>query len=345
MRIDAAGAVTVAGYTESPDFPTSAGAWSSTLGGYRQAFVSRLDPSLPAAQQLVFSTFLGGSSDTRGHAVAVDAAGVVTVAGDTNSADFPTTPGAWDPTFDPRGVYPRDAFVSRLDPSLSGVQQLMYSTFLGASSTDAAFAVAVDAAGVATVAGVAESRDFPVTPGAWATSYGGDIGDGFVTRLDPGLPSAQQLTYSTFLGGGGLDGVNALALDAAGVATVTGSTLSTNFPTTVGAWDRTYNGGTAFGGDAFVTRLDPRLPAAQQLVYSTYLGAAGGRECRQPRGRRQRRGDGGRVHAVERLPDVARRVEPALRRRPRGWLRRTPRPAAARRTAARLLDVPRRVEQ
>ena len=162
----------------------------------------------------------------------------------------------------------------------------MYSTFVGGSNDDGATCLAIDARGVASLAGYTSSTDYPTTPGAWDTTFNGGIGppyfsatDAFVSRIDPSLPTAQQLVYSTYLGGSGNAIVLAVATDIAGMVTVGGWTGSSNFPATAESQDTTYNGGR--GGqfdspkDAFVTRLDPALAAAQQLVYSTFLGGAG----------------------------------------------------------------------
>jgi hypothetical protein len=127
----------------------------------------------------VYSTFLGGSGGWDwGIELACEPSGVVTVAGHTDSPDYPTTPGAFDRTL---GF--RDAFVTRLDPARSGAQQLVYSTFVGGSGNDWAWALALDASGGVTIAGAASSLDYPTTPGAFDTIWNGGE-DVFVTRLD-----------------------------------------------------------------------------------------------------------------------------------------------------------------
>ena len=254
IALDAQGAATVAGYTLSGGFPTTPGAFDTSFGGGLDAFVTRLSPTGSA---LVYSTFLGGATSSDHAAdVALDAQGAATVTGMTHSSDFPTTPGAFDTSF---GGF-TEAFVTRLSPTGS---TLLYSTFLGGADRDDAMALAVDAQGAATVTGYTYSSDFPTTPGAFETSYSsGDHGEAFVTRLSP---TASTLVYSTFLGGANLDSASALAVDAAGVATVAGQTDSPDFPTTPGAFDTSFGGGT----DAFVTRLSPN---GSTLVYSTFLG-------------------------------------------------------------------------
>ena len=124
MSVDAAGVITVAGQTQSINFPTSSGAYNTGQTSGTSAFVSQLDPSQTGAAQLVYSTYLGVDGTNIAYALDVDTNGVVTVAGDTTSGSFPTTAVAYSTT----NAGNRDPFVSRLDPSLSGAAQLVYST-------------------------------------------------------------------------------------------------------------------------------------------------------------------------------------------------------------------------
>ena len=256
IALDAGGAVYVTGSTWSSNFPTTPGAFDPSFnGGYDDAFVTKLNT---AGSGLVYSTFLGGSNYDfeRGYAIAVDGTGMAYVTGRTGSSDFPTTPGAFDPSYNGYG----DAFVTKLLPDGSG---LAYSTFLGGSSaTDWGDSIVVDEAGTAYITGPAGSSDFPTTPGAFDPTCScnpvNHIGDAFVTKLNA---DGSGLVYSTFLGGSGHDYGYTIALDGAGAATVTGQTLSTDFPTTPGAFDPSYNGGY---GDAFVTRL-------RMVPYQLYL--------------------------------------------------------------------------
>jgi hypothetical protein len=264
LFVDAGGVVTVAGATASTNFPTTSGAYDSTYNGgvSSDVFVSRLDPNKTGAAQLVFGTYLGGSSLDEGHGLSVDAGGVVTVAGRTGSTNFPTTSRAYDTIFNGG-----DAFVSRLDPNKTGTAQLVYGTFLGGSGSDQAYGLSVDTGGVLTVAGWTRSTNFPTTSGAYDTTSNGG-GDAFVSRLDPSKTGAAQLVYGTYLGGDSGENAQALSVDARGVVTVTGWVYSKNFPTTSGAYDTTYNG----NADGFVSRLDPNKTGTAQLVYSTFLG-------------------------------------------------------------------------
>ncbi|TMH84546.1 MAG: hypothetical protein E6H44_14885 [Betaproteobacteria bacterium] len=266
IAVDAAGNAYVTGGTGSTDFPTTIGAFQTTKGGgFRDAFVTKLNPTGSA---LVYSTYLGGSGDDYGEGIKLDAAGNAYVTGGTGSTVFPTTAGAFQRTFGGPVFGAGDVFVTKLNPTGSA---LVYSTYLGGSSSDAGYGIAVDAAGNAYVTGGTGSTDFPTTIGAFQTTKGGGFRDAFVTKLNP---TGSALVYSTYLGGSGNDYGYGIAVDTLGNAYVTGVTFSTDFPTTPGAIQTTFGGGGGFfrGGDAFVTKLNPTGSA---LVYSTYLGGLG----------------------------------------------------------------------
>lgn len=148
---------------------------------------------------------------------------------------------------------------------------LAYSTYLGGSGGDIGYGIAVDASGNAYVTGISNSTNFPTTTGSYKTGNSGS-GDAFVVKINPaGTVSSSttpQLVYSTFLGGSGTDSGNAITVDAGGDAYLTGSTTSSNFPTTTGVFQATYGG----AGDAFVAELNS---TGTTLVYSSYLGGSG----------------------------------------------------------------------
>jgi hypothetical protein len=258
IAVDRRGSAYVTGSTGSADFPTTAGAFdTSHNGGGDDAFVTKLDA---AGRALVYSTFLGGTSSDFGLGIAVDRRGSAYVTGSTTSADFPTTAGAFDASFNGNS----DAFVTKLDAAGNA---LAYSTFLGSISFDGGFAIAVDRRGSAYVTGSTLSADFPTTAGAFDTSLDGfGFGDAFVTKLDA---AGDALAYSTFLGGTGGETARGIAVDRRGSAYVTGEVSSADFPTTAAAFDASFNGG---GDDAFVTKLDATGGA---LAYSTFLGGMG----------------------------------------------------------------------
>jgi hypothetical protein len=262
IAVDSAGDAYVTGETYSPDFPTM-NPLQPIFGGGIDGFVAEINPT---GSTLVYSTYLGGSSDDNGSGIAVDSAGNAYVAGSTQSTDFPITPGAFQTSCAVPCLHYGDAFVAKIGPAGSS---LVYSTYLGGSSSDAGNAIAVDSAGSAYVAGLTGSGDFP-TMNPWQPTHAGSL-DAFVTKLNP---AGSALVYSTYLGGTDYDYAQSIAVDGAGNAFVTGSTQSTDFPTTAGAF-QTICGGCNPGyhtGDIFVAKLEPTGSA---LAYSTYLGGSG----------------------------------------------------------------------
>ncbi len=159
---DTGGNVYATGETVSPNFPTTDGAYATTCKrGTKDVFVSKFNNQL---RSLSASTLLGGDAHDYGKAIAVDAGGNVYVAGNTSSTDFPATPGAYDTT--PNGS--SDVFVSKFN---SGLANLLMSTFQGGSRPDFGSSIAISAEGYVYVTGETLSPDFPVTPGAYDTSY------------------------------------------------------------------------------------------------------------------------------------------------------------------------------
>ncbi len=250
LAVDAAGAAYVIGYTASADFPT-VNPLQGAKAGQADAFVAKFT----AAGGLDFSTFLGGSTNDYGAAIAVDASGNAYVTGRTGSRDFPTV----NPFQPGHGGGNNDVFVSKL--SLNGSSSLVYSTFLGGSgSDDRGYGIAAGAAGAAYVTGETDSPDFPTLNPYQGVSPGG-YSDAFVTKLNP---AGNTLAYSTYLGGSAYDGASAIAVDPDGAAVVTGYTTSSNYPTLYPIQDTP--GGSQ---DGIVTKLSA---AGSSLIFSTYLG-------------------------------------------------------------------------
>ena len=281
IALDHSGNVYIDGSSTSSNFPVTAGVVQHTFKGGSgklccgDGVVAKLDPALSS---LIYATYLGGSGDEFITGVAVDSAGDAYVTGNSNSSDFPVTPGAFQTTFGGSGASGfGDAVVAKLNPTATA---LIYSTYLGGSDADFANAVAIDQTGDAYVTGSTLSSNFPVTPSAFQVVYGGagalSRGDVFVSKLNP---RGSALVYSTYLGGDQDDAGEAIAVDRAGGAWVTGFTDSDDFPTTGNALRRSYAGPnisgagkTFFYGDGFVLWLNSKGTA---LTYSTYLGGSG----------------------------------------------------------------------
>mgnify|MGYP002398706417 CR=1 FL=1 len=254
IAVDGANQAYVAGSTSSPDFPTTPGAFDQTFSGDRDVFVSKLNA---AGTALVYSTFIGGSDFDEATNIVADDAGQAYITGTTESDDYPVTPGAYQTAL----AGSEDAFAARFNTTGTALE---FSTYLGGSDSQTGESVAIDAQENVYVTGTTSSADFPVSPGAFQTVLNGPE-DAFVTKLNP---TGTALVYSTYLGGADFDSGTDIVVDPAGNAYVTGSTQSTDFPVTAGAFQPTFGG----DRDAFVAVINTEGNA---LVYSTYLGGTG----------------------------------------------------------------------
>lgn len=253
--LPAQNAVVIAGMTDSTNFPVTEGTYSTSLNGSQDAFVAILTSELG---NLSAATFIGGSDYDVASAVVIDGTGHFWLAGRTRSSDFPVTTGAFDLTYN--GDY--DGFVLRLSPSLDFIYS---STYIGGSGADYLYAIGLDGTIDPTVyvAGYTSSSDFPVTSGAFDTTFSG-LTDIFVTKFDNSLSS---LIGSTFLGGVSDDRCRALVVDDRGNPYLAGWTRSAGYPITINTYDPSHNG----GWDAVVTKLSVKLGA---VLASTFLGGA-----------------------------------------------------------------------
>ena len=261
VAIDAQGNCYVTGFTSSTNFPTKLPFQKTNAGGV-DTFVSKLNRTGTA---LVYSTYLGGNSTEYPFGIAVDSTGEAYELGNTGSANFPTTAGAFQRTCASCSNYP-DVFLTKLSTSGSA---LVYSTFLGGSGDDRAFGITLDSTNDAYIVGWTTSTDFPVTSGAFQTSNNGGISDAFVSEINPAGTGSADLIYSTYLGGADQDVGFGIALDASGNAIATGYTYSTDFPVTAGAFQTS----TTVNGAAWVTKLNV---GGTTEIYSTYLGGTDG---------------------------------------------------------------------
>ena len=257
IAVNSAGEAYVTGETASAGtspFPTRNAIQSANAGG-NDVFVAKLNA---AGDDLLYSTYLGGTASDRARGIALDPTGAAYVAGYAASENFPTanaidaTPGGGD-----------DAFVTKLSPDGSA---LTFSTYLGASGNEGAEAIAFSqATGDAYVTGSTSSAAYPVTPGAFqGTGPATGTQHGFVSRV---AGDGSALVYSTFLGGGARDQGLGVGVDAGGAAYVTGATNSDDFP--LEAPLQAARASVSTIDDAFVTKLNA---TGSEAVYSTYFG-------------------------------------------------------------------------
>jgi len=278
VAVDSFGSPFITGSTLSTDFPTLNPLYSTNAGG-KDIFITKLDG---AGDAEVYSTYVGGSADDVATDILLDNLGDMTVTGYTLSKDFPLELPI-QPTFG-GGTVTGDAFVFQI---ASHGTAFVYSTYLGGSSDDQGFSLALDSSNNVYVVGYTSSNNFPVTPGAFQTSCGmtskGACSNGFVLKITvpPGQGKQTTLTYSSYLGGsGGLgDAAYGIWVDnttkpAPGYAYVVGIAGSPNFPVTSGAFDQSCGTDGKCNGtyDGFVTEVNP---AGSALVFSTFLGSSG----------------------------------------------------------------------
>lgn len=260
LAIDSNENIFITGWA-SDGFPTTAGSYQPSFKGNPNsqtynAFVAKLDP---AATQILAATYLGGNSQDKANAIAVDSAGNAYITGTANSTDFPVTAGAFQTSL---GTSCCASFVAKFAPSLD---QLEYSTFLkGLNSTGYtnALSVAVDSSGQAVVTGETQAADFPLfnplvaQPAAW--QFGSSV-TAFVTRFNA---AGSGVTFSTYYGGStGSHGMG-VALDTSGDAYITGTTNDIDLPTTAGAFQRSVPAPAQFAtpSHAFIAKFAVSAP-------------------------------------------------------------------------------------
>ena len=259
IAVDSEGCSYITGRSSS--IPTTPGAFQTILPSEAGiiGFVTKFSDD---GSSLIYSTYLGGNGNGNFVDITLDAYNYVYVTGITNAADFPVTSGAFQTTPSSLASTP-SVTVSKLNIDGSA---LVYSTYLSGSGNDLSRAITVDNKGHAYVTGRTSSADFPVTPDAFQTTYGGGNDDVFITKLSPG---GNSLIGSTFLGGDLHDDGTGVTTDVQGHAYVTGHTLSSNFPITPNVISSSLEG----TSDAFISVFSTDL---KHLLISYYLGGIGG---------------------------------------------------------------------
>lgn len=265
LQRDAAGNILIVGKTGSRTFPTTPGAFQRKhAGGRHDAFVTKLSAD---GSRLLWSTLVGGSHNESFYGnLAVHRDGSVTAAGFSNSADFPTTPGAFGETFSGERYrwYAGDGAVVRLSPDGS---RLVYGTYLW-GSVSGNDGIALDDQERLWSYGSVTARNaglVPVAPGVFQERYGGGKRDAVIARISQ---DGSRVETASFLGGDGFEEASGIGVGKDGTLFLSGNTNAPDFPVTPGARQPTYGGGE---NDAWLTVLTPALTA----LYSTYLGGPG----------------------------------------------------------------------
>ncbi len=278
LVVDAGTNVIVAGNTTSSNFPTrgtNAAFQTTPLSTHNHAFISKLDS---LGHTLIYSTYLSGNGVDTATGVTLDLGSNAYVTGITTSTEvqtgFPSTLGAFQGS--PKA--PSQFFLTKVNPSLSGVNSVPYSTYFGGSTPSngetMGGGVAVDVNSNVYITGGTNFTDMPVL-NAFQTTLAGGL-DVFVASLNPAAVTGTQLLYSTYLGGTGDDIGYGIAVDSALNTYVTGSTTSTNFPAAgTGVFQPAQGGGI----DAFLAKLgavgtNGINVGTVPLNYFTYLGGS-----------------------------------------------------------------------
>lgn len=276
MKVDQAGIAYFTGNTNSIDFPTSGGAYSTTLTSLTHAFMVALDTTQDSIYGEIYSTYYGGTTGNESGNGIFQINGFIYITGSTNSTDLPTT-GAFQGSI----AGSDDAFVAKFDPTQDGAASLVFSSYLGGGGQDWGRDIAADNNGLIYVTGYTFSSDMPYTPTAYESYAGG--GDAFLAVIDP---NAAVVTYCTSFGGAtGYDEAKKLLVDPDGKhVAIAGYSLSTDLPVTQNAYQSVMPAGgnldpsgNALGSNGFLAIFDmTALGPLQGLVYSTYLGGASG---------------------------------------------------------------------
>jgi hypothetical protein len=263
IKVDAAGNIYLTGGTTSANFPRTNG---PSYKGVFDVFITKLNPS---GNSLIFSTLIGGTDNDSAQSMALDSSNNIYVSGISSSTDYPTTAGAFQTTAPSN----QEAIVTKLNAS---GDTILYSTYFGGPGLNNGARLALDASGDIYLVGSTRSTAFPTTSGAFQSllspSSTPGATDAFVAKIHPAGAGPADLIYSTYLGGNQFDGdgKNDIALDPAGFVYVSGTTQSTNFPTTPSAFQPGLGG----NDDIYLVKMDLKANGAAGLIYSTYIGGA-----------------------------------------------------------------------
>jgi hypothetical protein len=268
LEVDSNGNTVITGVTYSSDLPTK-NALDSSLGGQSDVFITKLNST---GTGLVFSTYMGGAGEDilavhfdQGADVAIDQNNSIYVSGRTTSNDLPTTSGAFDTTYN--GGW--DVFLLKMNPTGS---ILNFLTYIGGTDNEEIYSLDIDKHGYLYVLGVtasSESEGFPVTTGSFDSSYNGGTCDSYIVKVKP---DGSDVEYGGYIGGSSQDYALEMVVDDESSAYITGMIMSSDLPTTLYAYDRTYNGGS---NDMFIAKINS---GGDEFGYLSYIGGSSGYE-------------------------------------------------------------------
>jgi gliding motility-associated-like protein len=256
--------VSFTGFTNSATYPTTTGVYDNTQNGNEDIIVTKLNSN---ASSLIYSTFIGGNRQENGISLDADLSDNLVLTGLTYSTNFPTTLNAFDRTFNSPAFGGSDIIVVKIN---SNGTSLIFSTYLGGSSSDGGYSVLLDDKGNSYISGATKSTNFPTTNGALQRTFSGGNDDAIISKFDP---TGSLLAYSTYLGGAKDDLGNAIVIDNSYNIIVSGVTSSLDFPTTSGVYDQIYNG----DNDGFISKIDS---IGSSLIFSTFIGGSNGEWAR-----------------------------------------------------------------
>ena len=279
------GFVYAAGIAMGIGYPMTLGAYQIAFGGaYCDVSITKYDTT---GSFLIYSTLLGGNGPEIPHSIFVNNNNELFVFGTTGSNNFPTTPGAYDVTFNGGTAYTydyvlqytlgSDIYCTRFNANGTA---LLASTYIGGSGNDGLSSAAplkfnyadeargevfLDKNNNCWIVSSTQSTNFPVSANAFQPTFGGGQQDGLIIKMDNSLST---MIWSSYIGGTGNDAVYSMAVDEIdGNVYVAGGTSSANFPTTAGSYKPNYIGGNC---DGFITKINKN---GSNILYSTYYGS------------------------------------------------------------------------
>jgi len=264
--VDNNGNAHVTGYTYSLDFSITDGANDTSYNGGMDVFVFKLSND---GTTLLYSTYIGHDSSEWGRSITIDLMGDVYVTGKTRSTEFPTSDITYDDTHNGRN----DVFIFKLNNIGS---RLVYSTFFGGNDDDSGTGIELSSTGEIVITGYTESDDFPTTNNSYKNTLNGSE-DVFISRFNK---DGTNLSISTYIGGNEGETAFDIALDKNENIYIAVRTASEDYPTTIDAFDRSYNGIKPEFGDADDIAISQLSKNATELMYSTFIGGTGNDEVR-----------------------------------------------------------------